>query len=73
MSIFKTKLYVDISEEFDEAEGELSGLEHTYFSCRDNDNRPQNAYYNGCPRCVKIACAIADRAILDCDVVLIKE
>ena len=68
----KQTINVDISDLFD-ANDWGGGSEHTYNSCNNNDERPQNAYYNGCPRCVKIACAIADQAVLDCNVVLIKE
>ena len=69
----KQTINVDISDLFDVDDGVLSGLEHIYNSCNSDDERPQNAYYNGCPRCVEIACAIADQAVLDCNVVLIKE
>lgn len=69
----KQTINVNVSGTFDDSGDILAGLEHVYNSCNSNDERPQNAYYNGCPRCVKIACAIADRAVLDCNVVLIKE
>lgn len=65
----KETIYVDISDIDDDE----FYHEHSYFSCKEDDEHPQNAYYNGCPRCVKIACAIADQAVLDCNVVLIKE
>ena len=60
----KQTISIDISDLFD-ADDWTGGTEHAYFSCKENDERPQNAYYNGCPRCVKIACAIADQAQLD--------
>lgn len=69
----KPKLVVDISNVSEPARGVMSGEFHTFDSCRDNDERPQNAYYNGCVRCVKLACAIADAATLQCDITLIEE
>lgn len=58
----KKTLKVDLSDIVDEWEDILSGKEHSYHSCRDDSNWRENAGYNQCVRCTKIAIAIAEAA-----------
>jgi hypothetical protein len=69
---FSNKLHVNISHICKENDLEYAA-EHTYNSCKDNDMVPQNAYYNGCPRCVALSIAIAEAAIQEFDIVYEEE
>lgn len=70
----KKTLKVDLSDIVDKYEDALSGEEHTYGSCNDDDrNWRENAYYNGCVRCVNIAIAIAEAAQKEYDLEFVYE
>lgn len=69
----KKTLKVDLSNIVDKYEDALSGEHHTYNSCRDDSNWRENAYYNGCVRCTKIAIAIAEAARKEYDLEFVYE
>ena len=63
-------LEIDLNDLFDPTDDDRnSGWSHTYNSCNNDDHNPQNAYYNGCTRCVMIACEIASVALGSCEVI----
>jgi len=69
----KPTIKVDISSLDTPPTWGMDTTEHTYLICRNDDLYLENACFNGCPRCVEIACRIASEAVRYCNVVLIKE